>query len=566
MEQLGRSDDTMTVLFVMRSLAYLRFFQAPLELLVERGHDVRLLMQHQHGTTARARRIDSTDDATQWVERMQAQPNFSCDIVDHFEDRRSVRMESLRRGIEYVRFADPRFRTWTYMYEKRRRGAPPRIRRLASWPVVGTPTGLRLLARVLSALERLLPAPAQPRAYVAALRPDVVALCDSTAPGSLLSAYAQAAKELGIPVAEFVASWDNLTNRQRLRVLPDRLVVWNNKQLEEAREHHGVPPERVAVCGAPAFDKWFSWQPRAREEFLGRLGLDPAKPMILWLGGALYPSRRTEAEYASQWLAALRHSGDGTLREAGVILRPHPYRMEEWQTVDVAPLGNAVIWPREGGMPVDRERQADLYDSIFHSAAVIGLNTSAMIEAAIVGRPVLTILEPEFQSAQLDTFHFEYLLESSGGAVRPTGSVDESLAELGSLLADSADASARAKRFAHDFVRPNGLDQPATPLFVDVIERLAETPVRVERDPLWIAAGRAAITGLERPFLASYDAYGSLRRAIHKGARANARRIERSRKRARRFALVRVRAGLRSRIQGRRGRRTRPARARAARR
>ena len=40
----------------------------------------------------------------------------------------------------------------------------------------------------------------------------------------------------------------------------------------------------------------------------------------------------------------------------------------------------------------------------------LGVNTSAMIEAAILGRPVLSVLAPEFAATQEGTVHFHYLL------------------------------------------------------------------------------------------------------------------------------------------------------------
>jgi hypothetical protein len=49
------------------------------------------------------------------------------------------------------------------------------------------------------------------------------------------------------------------------------------------------------------------------------------------------------------------------------------------------------IWPRAGANPVDSEARADYYDSMFHSVAVVGVNTSALIESGIVGRPVFTV-------------------------------------------------------------------------------------------------------------------------------------------------------------------------------
>ena len=51
-----------------------------------------------------------------------------------------------------------------------------------------------------------------------------------------------------------------------------------------------------------------------------------------------------------------------------------------------------MFFPRRGYNPIDPDNRADFFDSIYHSAAVVGINTSAMIEAAIIGRPVFSML------------------------------------------------------------------------------------------------------------------------------------------------------------------------------
>jgi len=483
----GAPTRTLDVLFIMRSLkGYLRFFRLPLELLVERGHNVRLLVERtNHGEVEQ-----------QWLDRMLERPNFACDIVDHLGDppwhRRRV---ALRRGLEYVHVLHVGNAKSTVHFRKRLGHAPPTIRRLAELPLIRTRRGLGGLYRVLCALDRAFPTPPIAVEYVETLRPDVLALCDHGYVGSLHSAYAQVAKELGIPVAICVATWDNLTSRQRIRMVPEVLVVWNQRQLQEAVELHGMPAERVAVTGAPNFDDLFSWKPRSRSEFLARVGLDPARPVLLWVGGALYRSERTEAEYAAEWLAALRSADDLALREAGVLLRPHPLRLKQWLSVDFSRFGNAVVWPAENmTFPVDTELRADFFDSIYHARAVVGLNTSAMIEASIVGRPVLTVLEPEFHDSQQGTYHFSYLLESSGGAVRVAHSIAEQLADLSEIFAGrDGGAAEQARRFVAEFVRPQGLERPATPIFAETLERAAAAPVSPERDPLWVLAIRGTL-------------------------------------------------------------------------
>ena len=82
------------------------------------------------------------------------------------------------------------------------------------------------------------------------------------------------------------------------------------------------------------------------------------------------------------------------LRDAGVLIRPHPQNVEPWQHAELHDLANVAVWPRAGGNPVDAATRADYFDSIHHSAAVVGVNTSAQIESAIVGRGVHTLLVP----------------------------------------------------------------------------------------------------------------------------------------------------------------------------
>ena len=66
--------------------------------------------------------------------------------------------------------------------------------------------------------------------------------------------------------------------------------------------------------------------------------------------------------------------------------------------------------PLWGQNPVDPEAKTGYYNSLYHSAAIVGLNTSAFLEGAIVGRPVFATLLPEHHENQEGTIHFHYLL------------------------------------------------------------------------------------------------------------------------------------------------------------
>jgi hypothetical protein len=104
--------------------------------------------------------------------------------------------------------------------------------------------------------------------------------------------------------------------------------------------------------------------------------------------------------------------------------------------------------------------------------AVVGLNTSAELEAAIVGRPVLTIGVGDLAPGQEGSSHFRYLLAEQGGFVEGARDLDEHIAQLRRALAEDPFAADR-RRFVERFVRPRGLDRPASIELADEIEALA---------------------------------------------------------------------------------------------
>ena len=504
--------EPLRVLFVMPSLRSLRYFQSTLELLVERGHKVHLRLEERRGASER-----------QWLARMARADNFTFDIVKAIKrEPWQLRRQSVQAGMEYLHFLAPSFQGRTrYMTRAMRRSPSPVLRRLTELPLIRTARGLRCLYATLAVVDRGLPASALAAQHLRKRRPDVVVLGVRGSRSLTSSNYAEAARKLGIPSLHCVASWDNLTTRPRMRELPQRLVVWNETQLQEAVQLHGVPAERVVVTGAPSFDQWFTWRPRARDDFLARIGLDPARPVVLWVGSALNQWEPREVSLVRRWLEALRSSSDRSLRETGVLLRPHPLR-DEWPEQHFQDFENVAIWPRrEMSMPVDHEQKADYYDSIFHSCAVVGINTSAMIEASIVGRPILTFLDDDYHDSQFGALHFTYLLESEGGVLRVAKSLEEHLADLrGQLSGRDGDGAEAATRFVARFVRPRGLDQPVTPILADTIEQVARTEVVPERDPVWATGIRALLDAprLVRPFLA--DATAMARRGASRSRRS----------------------------------------------
>jgi hypothetical protein len=406
------------------------------------------------------------------------------------------------RGLaDLARYTHPRYDRAPVLRERMARAV---LGRLADWDFEPIGRGLatrlaRRLAstsdaelserviRILAGIEEAIPTARPVDRYLREQAPDVV-LATAVVKKTGQVEFLKSARRLQIPAGVCVASWDNLTNKGLLKFAPERVFVWNEAQRQEAVELHGVPADRVVATGAQLFDDWFERRPStAREEFVRTIGLDPSRPYVLYVGSSAFITERGgEVEFVLRWIRALRCGDDERLRTLGVVIRPHPGIPRRWRSAGLTGLENAVVWPAEGASPVTEERRTGFFDSLAHSAAVVGINTTAMIDAAIVGKSVLTILAPEF--AQEDTLHFHHLLAEQGGFLHVASSFEQHAAQLVRVLnEDDADAE-RRRRFVEAFVRPHGLERPATPILVDAVEDLAaiSIPASATASRLWL--------------------------------------------------------------------------------
>ena len=381
-----------------------------------------------------------------------------------------------RRGRFYLRFFGPAYHSTPGLRARARKWAP-------GWTVwiaeTFGPPGRWLLVRLLDLLEQSTRSAAHLHQYLRERNPDLVVITPlvlfktKTAQLDL----ARAAIELGIRNVFAVASWDHLSSKGMLNFSPQQVIVWNDIQKREAVELHGLEAASVVVTGAQLFDEWFDKKPStAREAFCTRVGLRADRPFLLYVCSSLLEASPEEPAFILRWVRHLRQSGCSVLRECGILIRRHPERDEGWDDVDVAGLDNVVCWPPLGDPPVDQRSKTDYFDSMYHAAAVVGLNTSAQIEAAIVGRPVHTVLLPEFYDNQEGTVHFHYLLDGPNALLRATRSLDDHARDLANVLEGRDADPGRSARFVSAFVRPCGIDSTSTSRVIEALEAIGSRP------------------------------------------------------------------------------------------
>jgi hypothetical protein len=459
----------MRVLFIARRFSYLRNYEAAILQMARRGHTLHMVSVAGEG------RLEGTAMIERWAAQVPGITFERLPAPPYAHSKASFRGR-VSMMLDYLRFLDPAYGSSAGLIERARRRTPVGFLRWIESSFGRRPRVRRAYAWLLRNLELAAPRRGQLDDFLQAQAPDIVLFTPLIAMQSEEQDLLAAAVEQGLRTVFCVLSWDNLSSKALLRTIPDLVTVWNETQRDEARQLHGVPDDHIAVTGAQSFDRWFNRAPsKPRAAFLARVGLPPDRPFLLWVCSALLRTSPMEAQFVRRWIEAVRASSDPALRTIPILVRPHPARMVEWSKVSLEGLEPVTLW---GANPVDEESSNDYFDSLYYCAAIAGLNTSAFLEGAIVGKPVHTVLLPEYHESQEGTLHFPYLLQVAGGLLHATRDMDSHVADLASSLRRPDGIDERSRRFVEAFVRPNGLDSDATAHFIRVIEETARKPAR----------------------------------------------------------------------------------------
>jgi hypothetical protein len=463
----------MKVLLSVLHLASLRNFESLVEELSARGHSVLIAADEPEALGGAA-----------LADHLAVLPGVRWTWAPSYDDQPWFRVaRKVRQGLDYLRFLEPQYDAFPKLRSRAAERAPRFVRSVLRVPGLGGRIGRRLLRRSLAAVDAGMPRHDAFERFLEAHRPDVALFASVTNPRAPQLDHLRAARALAIPTGVCVYSWDHLSSKTLIRVMPDRVYVWNETQRREAIDLHGLPDDRIVVTGAQVYDQWFDRTPsRGRETLLRDLGLPPDRALILYVCSALTPDPG-EAAFVRTWIRGLRGSRDPRVREAAVVIRPHPERLREWEHIEWSDCGPVRI---AGQNPVSASAKADYFDTLSHSLVVVGLVTSAFLEAAIARRPVLTITPPELRHHQEGMLHFRYLLEVEDGLLTVARTLEEHVTQIERIANGDQEWIDRQKRFLEAFVRPAGLDQPATPLFADAVEALAAVrPEGLAEVPSW---------------------------------------------------------------------------------
>lgn len=447
------------ILFVIRATGHFSYVQTIIESLAKKGFEVTATIDKGWSKGVRVESVKSSarkfkNFKFEWSPRRE---DFFRHILMPARELRSYRRYLIVKGQS------------DYYLNRYRKYLPFGTRKLTTYNFINRLIVSRAVGFILEMIESHISADKKIVAYIKKINPDAVIVTPVNMRKSEDIEFLKAAKQMGIPTAASVLTWDNLTTKGLIYVIPDSLLVWSDTQKQEAIEHHNIPKECIKVIGSPFFDKWFKGLKPSltKRAFCRKIGLDPNFPIILYLGSS-NNIVKDEDSIVTELRESLDQSKDNIFRNSQIIIRPHPATITKFKNLNHPKV---VVYPAKGVLASADNELEDYLSSLIYSDVITGVNTSGMIDAIIVDKPVFAIFRKEYEKTQEQAQHFKQLIDNS--TIEITKNDRIFLKKFESLLRGNDAKKQKRKEFVLKFIRPLGIGLSAGEVGANEIEKLA---------------------------------------------------------------------------------------------
>jgi hypothetical protein len=201
------------------------------------------------------------------------------------------------------------------------------------------------------------------------------------------------AKRRGVKTIGFINSWDKLTARNIIRVLPDELLVFNNIVKKESMSYADMPENKIEVVGIPQYDWHINYKPLSRKDFFGRKNLDLNKKLIVYA-----PMGKAYSDSDWEIIDLLQNSiEDGKIKNSQLLVRFQPndfvdkeeIEKRRWLIYDMP----GIRFSKDRGVDWDMsfEDIKGLTDTLANTDLFICYASSMSIDAAVFDKPIINI-------------------------------------------------------------------------------------------------------------------------------------------------------------------------------
>lgn len=236
------------------------------------------------------------------------------------------------------------------------------------------------------------------QAQLQKIQPDLV-FCTNQRPITA-TAPIEAAKNLGIPTASFIFSWDNLPKATMI-IEPDYYFVWSKFMKNELLSYYPyIQNNSVFITGTPQFEPH---QDAAliqdKDSFFYENNMDLAKTYICFSGDDMTTSP-DDQDYLRDVCEAITRLNQTAKLNLGIIFRPCPVDHSGRYATVLEDFKDIIAyippkWKQEGEtwdtvVPTKEDITLQV-NTIYHSALVINIASSMVFDFASMGKPCLYV-------------------------------------------------------------------------------------------------------------------------------------------------------------------------------
>ncbi len=204
------------------------------------------------------------------------------------------------------------------------------------------------------------------------------------------------AKRRKVKTIGYINSWDKVTSRCILRLLPDKAIVFNDIVKEEMINHNEMHENDIFVSGLPQYDYFYSDESNFlnREDFFKKIGISADKQLIVYasMGRAFSTSDWDMIDFLQKLVES-----DRLNKKCDLLVRFQPNDFVDEIEIKKRPYLKydqpGIRFGSKRGVDWDMNHAdlAHLYATLKHMSILVCYASSIGVDAAVFDKPIINI-------------------------------------------------------------------------------------------------------------------------------------------------------------------------------
>ncbi len=231
--------------------------------------------------------------------------------------------------------------------------------------------------------------------------------------------FLQEAKKLNIKNVGMIRSWDNVTTKGILRIIPDYLLVNNDTIKNELKRYNFVEDNKILVIGIPHYDNYTKQSRKSKEEFYKQMNFNLKEKMLLFapIGNRYIIDNKTDEEV----LKILAMSNNNILVRLPPGDEVNFNRLYNKTNIYFDKTGSKFWKGSIKSNEISNKDEEHFINSLYYSDIVICGPSTICIDAAVLDKPIILINFEDKKrkyfnsiSRYYDYNHMSYIIKSGG--------------------------------------------------------------------------------------------------------------------------------------------------------